>query len=78
MYGHVFYFLFAALRNSNGSFILNGGFVVSMFRKLIDVKGAQLEYSGSDTVVERINATKMVLEDIELLVSLLYKVFYPF
>ncbi len=53
----------------NNDYILNGDFVVSVYRKEIEVSGTKLEYSGSDHVVERINCSKMLNEDIELLVS---------
>ena len=59
----------AALRKLNNDFILNGDFIVSVYRKLIEVSGTTLEYSGSDHVIERINCSKMLHEDIELLVS---------
>ena len=62
-------FSLTALRKLNNEFVLNGDFVVSVYRKLIEVSGTKLEYSGSDHVVERINCSKMLNEDIELLVS---------
>ena len=58
-----------ALRKLNNNFILNGDFIVSVYRKLIEVSGTTLEYSGSDHVTERINCSKMLHEGIELLVS---------
>ena len=61
--------LHAALRKLNNDFILNGDFIVSVYQKLIEVSGTTLEYSGSDHVIERINCSKMLHEDIELLVS---------
>ena len=64
--------LLAALRKLNNDFILNGDFIVSVYRKLIEVSGTTLEYSGSDHVIERINCSKMLHEDIELLVGKSY------
>jgi len=58
-----------ALQNSAGEFILNGHFQVSVFHREIRVQGAILEYSGSDSVVERINSSKPTLEDIYLHVN---------
>jgi hypothetical protein len=46
-----------ALLDSNDEFILNGHFVVSMFRKTLHYGGSILEYSGSDEVIERINSS---------------------
>jgi len=49
---------YIALRDvDNGEYLLNGDFVMSMFRKTIQYAGATLEYSGSDTVVERVNSS---------------------
>lgn len=58
--------LLLALLNSKGEFILNGHFQVTVFRQQIRVRGAVLEYSGSDTAVERINTSKPLLEDLFL------------
>lgn len=44
--------------------MLNGNFIVSAFHKELHVSGTILEYSGSGTVVERINGTGMIYEDI--------------
>ncbi len=50
---------YIALRDaSSGAYVLNGDFVMSMFRKMIQYAGATLEYSGSDTTVERVNSTQ--------------------
>ena len=42
---------------------------MSVYKKVIEVSGTKLEYSGSDHIIERINCSKMLHEDIELLVS---------
>uniref|UniRef100_A0A8C4W7C2 ADAM metallopeptidase with thrombospondin type 1 motif 9 n=1 Tax=Gopherus evgoodei TaxID=1825980 RepID=A0A8C4W7C2_9SAUR len=49
---------YLALSNSHGAFILNGDFVVSMFKREIKVGNAVIEYSGSDNTIERINSTE--------------------
>lgn len=59
----------SALMNSQREYILNGNFVVSLFRKEVRVKGSILEYSGSDTVDETITGSKMIMEDLYLHVS---------
>uniref|UniRef100_A0A8C6PYT6 ADAM metallopeptidase with thrombospondin type 1 motif 9 n=1 Tax=Nothobranchius furzeri TaxID=105023 RepID=A0A8C6PYT6_NOTFU len=46
---------YLAISNSRGEFLLNGEYVVSMFKREIKVGEAVIEYSGSDHVVERIN-----------------------
>lgn len=51
--------------------MLNGNFIVSAFHKELHVSGTILEYSGSGTVVERINGTGMIYEDIYVHVRLL-------
>ena len=54
----------AALVDERGNYVLNGNFIVSAFHKELHVSGTILEYSGSGTVVERINGTGMIYEDI--------------
>lgn len=60
----LFHFCFAALSNSRGEYLLNGDFVVSMFKREVRVGNAVIEYSGSDHVVERINCTDRIEEEI--------------
>uniref|UniRef100_A0A3Q3FHS5 ADAM metallopeptidase with thrombospondin type 1 motif, 9 n=1 Tax=Kryptolebias marmoratus TaxID=37003 RepID=A0A3Q3FHS5_KRYMA len=55
---------YLALSNSRGEFLLNGEFVVSMFKREIKVGDAVIEYSGSDQVTERINCTNRIEEEI--------------
>lgn len=57
---------FAALRSTNGEFILNGNYQVSIFKHQISIVDTVLEYSGSETVEERINATGPIKTDIYL------------
>jgi len=53
-----------ALVDARGNYVLNGNFIVSAFHKELHVSGTILEYSGSGTIVERINGTGMIYEDI--------------
>lgn len=53
-----------AISNSRGEFLLNGEFVVSMFKREIKVGNAVIEYSGSDHIIERINCTDRIEEEI--------------
>ena len=46
--------------------MLNGHYQVSVFRQQIPVIGAVLDYSGSDTAVERINSSGPIGVDIYL------------
>ncbi|XP_056293354.1 A disintegrin and metalloproteinase with thrombospondin motifs 9 [Pseudoliparis swirei] len=55
---------YLATSNGRGEFLLNGEFVVSMFKREIKVGSVLVEYSGSDHVVERINCTARLEEDI--------------
>uniref|UniRef100_A0A8C9T5B8 ADAM metallopeptidase with thrombospondin type 1 motif 20 n=1 Tax=Scleropages formosus TaxID=113540 RepID=A0A8C9T5B8_SCLFO len=57
---------YLALSDSQSNFILNGNFVVAMFKREIAFKGAVIEYSGSDTKVERINCTDRIEEELVL------------
>uniref|UniRef100_A0A4W6D6S7 ADAM metallopeptidase with thrombospondin type 1 motif 9 n=1 Tax=Lates calcarifer TaxID=8187 RepID=A0A4W6D6S7_LATCA len=55
---------YLAISNSRGEFLLNGEFVVSMFKREIKVGNAVIEYSGSDHIIERINCTDRIEEEI--------------
>lgn len=59
-------FLIPALSDSQSNFLLNGNFVVAMFKREITFKGTVIEYSGSDTTVERINCTDRIEEELIL------------
>ena len=63
-------FYFSALVNSRSEYLLNGEFIISMYPQTIDVLGGSLQYSGSETLHERINSTGMLREDILVQVSL--------
>ena len=43
-----------------GEYLLNGNWIVTPFQKLIEYGGTLIEYTGSNTVQERINSTKPV------------------
>lgn len=68
----------AAVSNSRGEFLLNGEFVVSMFKREIKVGSAVIEYSGSDHVIERINCTDRIEEEIIVQVVYCGYCFSPF
>jgi ADAM-TS Spacer 1 len=53
-----------ALLDANGTYVLNGNFIVSAFQKEIHVSGSILEYTGSGTAVERLSGTGMLHDDI--------------
>ncbi|XP_033822134.1 A disintegrin and metalloproteinase with thrombospondin motifs 9-like [Periophthalmus magnuspinnatus] len=55
---------YLAISNTHGEFLLNGEFVVSMFKREIKVGNAVLEYSGSDHIIERINCTERIEDEI--------------
>uniref|UniRef100_A0A665X761 ADAM metallopeptidase with thrombospondin type 1 motif 20 n=1 Tax=Echeneis naucrates TaxID=173247 RepID=A0A665X761_ECHNA len=63
---------YLALSDSQSNFLLNGNFVVAMFKREITFKGTVIEYSGSDTKVERINCTDRIEEELVLCVGNLY------
>lgn len=62
-------FLIPALSDGHSNSLLNGNFVVAMFKREITFKGTVIEYSGSDTKVERINCTDRIEEELVLQVS---------
>ncbi|MBN3323406.1 ATS9 metalloproteinase, partial [Atractosteus spatula] len=55
---------YLAISNSREEYLLNGEFVVSMFKREIKVGNAVIEYTGSDNAVERINCTGRIEEEI--------------
>uniref|UniRef100_A0A8C7ZK55 ADAM metallopeptidase with thrombospondin type 1 motif, 9 n=1 Tax=Oryzias sinensis TaxID=183150 RepID=A0A8C7ZK55_9TELE len=55
---------YLAVSNSRGEFLLNGEFVVSMFKREIKVGNTVIEYSGSGHVIERINCTDRIEEEV--------------
>ncbi|XP_068168609.1 A disintegrin and metalloproteinase with thrombospondin motifs 20 isoform X1 [Antennarius striatus] len=57
---------YLALSDSQSNSLLNGNFVVAMFKREINFKGTVIEYSGSDTKVERINCTERIEEELIL------------
>lgn len=74
-WGNIFFLLFifplfvcflSALSDSHSNFLLNGNFVVAMFKREIPFKGTVIEYSGSDTKEERINCTERIEEELIL------------
>lgn len=68
---------YLALRDDTGHYILNGDLVVSMFRKTIQYGGTTLEYSGSNTAAERINATKPMSRTLYVEVLSVGNLIYP-
>ncbi|XP_075065170.1 A disintegrin and metalloproteinase with thrombospondin motifs 20 [Mixophyes fleayi] len=68
---------YLALSDSQGNFVLNGNFVVSRFKREINVRGAVLEYSGSDHTIERINCTDRLEEDLTLQILCVGNLYNP-
>ncbi|XP_004644840.1 A disintegrin and metalloproteinase with thrombospondin motifs 9 [Octodon degus] len=68
---------YLALSSSKGEFLLNGDFVVTMSKREIRVGSALIEYSGSDHVVERINATDRLDQDLLLQVLSVGELYSP-
>jgi hypothetical protein len=60
------------LVDDTGEYILNGGFMVSIFRKILLFGGATLEYTGSQTVVERVNSSSRPLKK-DLILEVIFK-----
>ncbi|XP_060058948.1 A disintegrin and metalloproteinase with thrombospondin motifs 9 isoform X3 [Erinaceus europaeus] len=68
---------YLALASSDGEFLLNGDFVVTMSKKEIRFGNALVEYSGSDNAVERINCTDRIEKDLLLQVLSVGKLYNP-
>ncbi|XP_029473156.1 A disintegrin and metalloproteinase with thrombospondin motifs 20 [Rhinatrema bivittatum] len=68
---------YLALADSKGNFVLNGNFVVSMFKREINIHGAIFEYSGSDNSVERINCTDRIEDELILQVLCVGNLYFP-
>ncbi|KAJ8409285.1 hypothetical protein AAFF_G00234830, partial [Aldrovandia affinis] len=68
---------YLAISNSRGEYLLNGEFVVSMFKREIKVGNAVIEYSGSDHVIERINCTDKIEEEIVIQVLSVGNLYNP-
>uniref|UniRef100_G3NJ46 ADAM metallopeptidase with thrombospondin type 1 motif 20 n=1 Tax=Gasterosteus aculeatus aculeatus TaxID=481459 RepID=G3NJ46_GASAC len=57
---------YLALSDNQSNSVLNGNFVVAMFKREITFKGTVIDYSGSDTPVERINCTDRIQDELVL------------
>ncbi|VCX30722.1 unnamed protein product, partial [Gulo gulo] len=68
---------YLALSDTQGNFLLNGNFVVSMSKKEINIQGAIFEYSGSNSSVERINSTDRLEEEVVLQVLCVGNLYNP-
>ncbi|KAM7063005.1 A disintegrin and metalloproteinase with thrombospondin motifs 9 isoform 2-T2 [Molossus nigricans] len=68
---------YLALSNSEGEFLLNGDFVVTMSKKEIRLGNTLVEYSGSDNVVERLNCTDRIEQDLLLQVLSVGQLYSP-
>ncbi|KYO47658.1 A disintegrin and metalloproteinase with thrombospondin motifs 4 [Alligator mississippiensis] len=68
---------YLALSDIHGNFILNGNFVVSLSKKEIIIQGAILDYSGSNSTVERINSTDRLEEELILQVLCVGNLYSP-
>ncbi|GIY63959.1 a disintegrin and metalloproteinase with thrombospondin motifs 9 [Caerostris extrusa] len=55
---------YLALMGSDQQYLLNGNFMISMFPKSIQYAGSLIDYSGSHTIYEKINATKRLEDDL--------------
>lgn len=59
----------ALVDSVTGEYILNGDYVLSSFSKVIVYGGTVIEYSGTETPVERINSSKPLNKDVTVEVS---------
>ncbi|XP_076863283.1 A disintegrin and metalloproteinase with thrombospondin motifs 20 isoform X2 [Brachyhypopomus gauderio] len=68
---------YLALSDGQSNFLLNGNFVVSMFKREVSFKGTEIEYSGSNTTVERINCTERIEDELLLQVLCVGNLYNP-
>ncbi|XP_034372581.1 A disintegrin and metalloproteinase with thrombospondin motifs 20 isoform X1 [Arvicanthis niloticus] len=68
---------YLALSDTQGNFLLNGNFVVSMAKKEINIQGAVFEYSGSNNSIERINSTDRLEAELVLQVLCVGNLYNP-
>ncbi|XP_053325323.1 A disintegrin and metalloproteinase with thrombospondin motifs 9 [Spea bombifrons] len=68
---------YLALSNSRGEFLLNGDFVVNMFKREVKLGNAVIEYSGSSHTIERINCTVRLEQEIVLQVLSVGNLYNP-
>ncbi|XP_058855652.1 A disintegrin and metalloproteinase with thrombospondin motifs 9-like [Acipenser ruthenus] len=68
---------YLAFSNSRGEFLLNGEFVVSMFKREVKVGNTVIEYSGSDHEIERLNCTDRIDEEITVQVLSVGNLYNP-
>ncbi|CAL1267123.1 unnamed protein product [Larinioides sclopetarius] len=55
---------YLALMGSDHQYLLNGNYMISMFPKSIQYAGSLIDYSGSHTIYEKINASKRLEDDL--------------
>ena len=63
---HMSLYTFTALKNLRSGYVLNGHYQISPYPQKVEVGGATLFYSGSQTLEERINSTGTLGEDLQL------------
>ncbi|XP_041966432.1 A disintegrin and metalloproteinase with thrombospondin motifs 20-like [Alosa sapidissima] len=68
---------YLALSDGQSNFLLNGNFVVAMFKREVTFKGTAIEYSGSNTTVERINCTERIESELILQVLCVGDLYNP-
>ncbi|XP_008144491.2 A disintegrin and metalloproteinase with thrombospondin motifs 9 isoform X1 [Eptesicus fuscus] len=68
---------YLALSNSDGEFFLNGNFVITMTKKEIRIGKALIEYSGSDNLVEKLNCSGRIEQELLLQVLSVGQLFNP-
>ncbi|KAM8974414.1 A disintegrin and metalloproteinase with thrombospondin motifs 20 [Pelodytes ibericus] len=68
---------YLALSDSQGNFVLNGNFVVTTFKREINIGSSTLEYSGSDNIIERINCTDRLEKELILQVLCVGNLYSP-
>lgn len=64
----------ALVDSVTGEYILNGNYVLSTFNKIIVYGGTDIEYSGSDAPVERINSSRPLNKDVTVEVIIILRI----
>lgn len=62
-------FLPTALSNTDGEYFINGNFVITMAKKEIRIGKALIEYSGSETLIEKLNCSGRIEQELLIQVN---------
>ncbi|XP_006779208.1 PREDICTED: A disintegrin and metalloproteinase with thrombospondin motifs 9 [Myotis davidii] len=68
---------YLALSNTDGEYFINGNFVITMAKKEIRIGKALIEYSGSETLIEKLNCSGRIEQELLIQVLAVGQLFNP-